>query len=95
MESETFEKDGKTYWATPDVRVLVNGIRRISPFDTFDVCCERMELADVIQQEVYPQYHVGKDGEENYVSYTSPLVIVVKERLSAVKDTRWLPKGVA
>jgi len=95
MTNETFKKDGKTYWAKPDVRVLVNGIRRLSPFDTFDVCCERMELADVIEQEVYPQYYEGRDGEEGYVSYTAPLVVVVKERLSVIKDTRWLPRGTA
>ena len=95
MENETFEKDGKIYWATPDVEVLVNGVRRLSPFDTFDVCCKKMELADVIEREVYPQYHVGKGGEENYVSYAAPLIVVVKERLSAVKDTRYLPRGFA
>ena len=95
MENETFEKNGKTYWATPDVYVLVNGVRRLTPFDTFDICCEKMELADVTEQEVYPQYHVGKDGEEDYVSYTAPLIVVVKERLSVAKDTQWLPRGVA
>ena len=54
-----------------------------------------MELADVIEREVYPQYHVGKGGEENYVSYAAPLIVVVKERLSAAKDTRYLPRGFA
>ena len=92
MKNETFQKDGKSYWATPDVHVLVNGIRRISPFDTFAFCCEEMELADVIEQEVYPQYHAGKDGEEDYVSYTAPLIVVIRERLSVAKDTRHLPR---
>jgi hypothetical protein len=95
MESNTFEKNGKVYWAKPDIEVRVNGVRKLSPSYTFEVCCEEMELADVIEQEVYPQYHVGKDGEEDYVSYTSPLIVVVKERLSVVKDTRWLPRGDA
>jgi len=95
MQNETFEKNGKTYWATPNVEVLVNGMKRISPFDTFDACCEKMELADVIEREVYPQYRVGKGGQEDYVSYSSPLIVVTKERLSVVKDTQWLPRGFA
>jgi len=95
MTNETFKKDGKTYWAKPDVHVLVNGMRKLSPSYTFDVCCEEMELADVVEQEVYPQYHLGKDGEEDYVSYADPLVVVLRKRLSVIKDTRWLPRGAA
>ncbi len=95
MESNTFEKNGKVYWATPTIEVRVNGMRKLSPSYTFEVCCEEMELADVIEQEVYPQYHEGRDGEEDYVSFTNPLVVVVKERLSVIKDTRWLPRGFA
>ena len=95
MTNETFEKDGKIYWATPDVHVLVNGIRRLSPSYTFEVCCEEMELADVVEQKVYPQYHEGRDGEEDYVSYANPLIVVLRKRLSVAKDTRWLPKGAA
>ena len=40
-----------------------------------------MESADVVEQEVFPQYIVGENGEEDYVSYSSPLVVVKKERL--------------
>ena len=91
MENKTFEQDGKTYYATPDIVIRVNGIKIISPVETFEWCCENMELSDVTESDVYPQYHVGEDGEEDYVSYSAPLVIVKKERLSAAKDTRWLP----
>jgi hypothetical protein len=43
-----------------------------------------MESADVVEQEVFPQYIVGENGEEDYVSYSSPLVVVKKERLLTV-----------
>ena len=78
---ETINKNGKVYWATPTVKVLVNGVTQISPFSTFEWCCEDMESADVVEQEVFPQYIVGENGEEDYVSYSSPLVVVKKERL--------------
>ncbi len=92
MASKTFEKDDKTYYATPDVVIRVNGIKRLSPFETFEWCCENMELSDVTESNVFPQYHAGHNGQEDYVSYSSPLVVVKKERLSAAKDTRWLPR---
>ena len=93
MENKTFKKDGKVYYAEPDIEVLVNGVRKIGPDATFDWCCENIELADVIEREVYPQYHVGKHGEEVSGSYSSPLIVVTKERLSAVKDTRYIPRN--
>ena len=92
MESKTFEQDGRTYYATPDIVIRVNGMKRISPVETFEWCCENMELSDVTESEVFPQYHAGEGGEEDYVSYSDPLVVVKKERFSAAKDTRWLPR---
>tara|TARA_R100001443_G_scaffold79868_2_gene86929 strand:+ start:108 stop:380 length:273 start_codon:yes stop_codon:yes gene_type:complete len=87
----TFEKDGKTYWATPTTQVRVNGIRQLSPFATFESCCEEMELADVIEVDIYPQYVDLKNGDEPHLDMGKVITVVKKERLSSAKDTRWMP----
>ena len=90
MNNEIFEKGGKTYWTEPTIEVRVNGMRRFSHVETFEWCCDNMELADVIERKVYPQYHVSENGGEDHVSFSEPLIVVVRERLSLVKDTRFI-----
>tara|TARA_R100001086_G_scaffold219044_1_gene135836 strand:- start:258 stop:554 length:297 start_codon:yes stop_codon:yes gene_type:complete len=90
MPENTFEKDGVLYWANPDLEIRINGIRQLSPATTFESACKQVELADVVEQEVYSRYVVGEDGEEDYILSTKPLVIQKRTRISVGKDTRYL-----
>ncbi len=83
IETETFKKNGKTYYSKPNVEVRVNGFRRI--FDTFEWCCEHMELSTVTETHIFPEYFA--DGD--YVSYSTPYVVLLRSRVSCAKDSRW------